>query len=148
MATGKSGKLKVLVDSDVIFDFIAARLPFFVEAEQLFALAEQGLIRIVTLPHLIVNVWQIRGHMRIKNQAMYNSLSKLLTLIDVLDEPGKSVIKALMSKSADLEDWVTVESALFHNVNIIVSRNIKHFKKSPLEAHTPTEFLKKAFPGL
>jgi len=104
MAGRKPGDLKVLVDSDVIFDFIAARFRSYVETLRLFTLAEQGLIKIVTLPHLIISVWYIRGHMKIKNKSMYNSFSKLLTSIEVLDEPAKTITNALMVESTDFED--------------------------------------------
>jgi len=144
MAGRKSGKLKVLVDSDVIFDFISARLPFYHDSERFFSMAEQGLINIVTLPHLVVNVWQIRGHMKIRNQAMYQSLSQLLTIVDVLDEPAKAISNALLVKNLDFEDWVTVECALIHGVDNIISRNSIHFKKSPVQVLTPPEFLQKS----
>lgn len=142
MAGRKSRKLKVLVDSDVIFDFISARLPFFYDSQRFFVLAEKNKIQVVTLPHLVVNVWQIRGHMKISNQAMYKSMSHLLTILNVVDEPAKAISNALMIKSSDFEDWVTVESAIFYNADAIVTRNTKHFKKSPVKIYTPQELLK------
>jgi predicted nucleic acid-binding protein len=142
MAGRKPGKLKVLVDSDVIFDFISARLPYYYDSQRLFILAEKDKIQTVTLPHLLINVWQIRGHMKISNQAMYKSMSHLLNILNVLDEPAKVISNALMIKSSDFEDWVTVESAIFHKIDAIVTRNTKHFKKSPIEIYTPQELLK------
>jgi hypothetical protein len=79
--------------------------------------------------------------MKIGNPAMYNSLGKLLTLMEVMDEPAKAITNALMAKGTDFEDWVTIECALFHHVDMIVSRNIRHFKNSPLKVYTPAEFL-------
>ena len=107
-------------------------------------MAERGLINIVTLPHLVVNVWQIRGHMTIKNQAMYQSLSQLLTIVEVLNEPAKAISNAFLVKNSDFEDCVTVECALIYGLDYIVSRNIKHFKKSPVQVLTPPEFLQKS----
>lgn len=143
MAGRKSGILKILVDSDVIFDFISGRLPFYHDAEKLFIMAEQGFIQVVTLPHLIVNVWQIRGHMKISNQAMYKSLSQLMTILQVLDEPAKTISNALLVKSSDFKDWVTVECAVHHSLNAIVTRNSRHFKNSPVKVFTPAGLLKK-----
>jgi len=139
--------MKVLVDSDVIFDFISARLPFYRDAERLFILAERKKIEAITLPHLIVNVWQIRRHMKISNRSMYGSLSQLLTLINVVDEPAKAITNALMIKSTDFEDWVTIECAIHHKADIIVTRNTKHFRKSPVDVYGPVEFMNKMFPG-
>ena len=143
MAGGKSGSISVLVDSDVIFDFIAARLPFFNEAEQLFTYTEQGIINVVTLPHLIINVWQIRGHMKISNSAMHRSLAQLQTIVKVLNEPAEAITKALMVNNVDFEDWVTVECAKYYSINTIVSRNVNHFKNSSLHIYTPVEFINK-----
>jgi len=126
----------------VIFDFISARLPYYNEAKRLFILAEQGLIDVVTLPHLVINVWQIRGHMKIKNQAMYSSLGQLLTVIQILDEPSTAITNAIMVKSSDFEDWVTVECAMIHDLDSIITRNAKHFKRSPVSVYTPTDFIR------
>ena len=138
--------MKVLVDSDVMFDFISARLPFYYEAERLFTLAERKRINVVTIPHLVINVWQIRGHMKISSHAMYKSLSQMLTFIQILNEPAKAITNAIMIKNTDFEDQVTIECAVFHNVDVIVSRNSKHFKKSPLNVYRPGEFMDKTFP--
>ncbi len=148
MAGGKPETLKVLVDSDVIFDFISARLPFYHDAERVFVLAEKGLISIVTLPHLIVNVWQIRAHMRISNKAMHKSLGQLLTLINVLDEPATAITKALMAQSPDFEDRVTLECAIAYKLDAILSRNTKHFRKSPMKVYTPKQFLTEKFSAI
>ena len=84
---------KLLVDSDVIFDFLSARLPFYHDSIKIFTLAESKMVEIYTLPHLLINVWQVRGQMKINSKAMMKSIARLLALIDVLDEHNKNVLR-------------------------------------------------------
>ena len=143
MASGKSGNLKILIDSDVTFDFISGRLPFYNEALKIFTFAENNLISLYTLPHLMINVWQVRGHMGIGSIEMNKSISRLLNLVKILDEHSASFIKAVQAKRIDLEDSMVIECAINSNMDAIITRNIKHYKLSPIEVFTPGGFLAK-----
>ena len=49
--------------------------------------------------------------------------------------------KALNSQIDDFEDAVIEVSAIDRNVDYIITRNIKDFKKSSIPAKTPEEFI-------
>ncbi len=150
MAGGKSEYLipRILLDSDVIFDFVSARLPFYHDSLKIFTLAENKLVEVYTLPHLLINVWQIRGQMKIKSKAMIKSIGRLLTFMVILDEPATAVVKAANIARPDFEDSVTIECAVSGGLDYIITRNLKHFKESPIIALTPTEFVNKNFPNV
>ena len=141
MASGKPGNLKVLIDSDITFDFISGRLPFYNEALRIFTLAENKLISLYTLPHLMINIWQVRGHMGITSAEINRSISRLLNLVKILDESSISFIKAVQAKRIDLEDSMVIECAIKHKMDAILIRNVKHYKLSPINVYLPSEFL-------
>ena len=143
MASGKPEILKILIDSDVSFDFISGRLPFYHDALRIFTLAENNIISLYTLPHLMINIWQIRGHMGISSAEMNKSISRFLNLVNVLDEPSTSFIKAVQAKRIDLEDSAVIECAIHHKMDAIITRNIKHYKLSPIKVYLPGELLGK-----
>ncbi len=42
---------------------------------------------------------------------------------------------------SDYEDAIQCASAIAESLDAIVTRNIKHYKKSPIQIYSPTEFL-------
>ena len=61
-----------------------------------------------------------------------------LTVVPV----GEAAITAAIgNESADFEDAVQLEAARANLVDVIVTRNVRHFKNSPIRVCTPSELL-------
>jgi predicted nucleic acid-binding protein len=65
---------------------------------------------------------------------------KLLTHIDVIDVNRADCDTALASNMGDFEDAVLAHSANRHGMDVIVTRNAKHFRDSPVLAISPAEY--------
>jgi predicted nucleic acid-binding protein len=65
----------------------------------------------------------------------------VLRLITVVDMPADVVHNALASKVIDFEDALQTETAIHCGADVIVTRNTKDFRHSPIPVLTPSQFL-------
>jgi predicted nucleic acid-binding protein len=130
----------VFVDSDVILDVLIDRQPFNVDANQVFVHAEMGRINVMTSPLCVANAHYLVSK-KIGNANSKSVLASVLRLITVVDMPADVVQNALASKVIDFEDALQTETAIHCGADVIVTRNIKDFRHSPIPVLTPSQFL-------
>lgn len=132
----------VLLDTDVILDFFFAREPFAEFAVEILNLCEEEKINGFTTPAIISNVYYLLRKTA-KHQLIVEKIKQLLNIVGITKMDKEVVLDALNSEFKDFEDALQNFSAL-HNgkINIILTRNIKAFKKSDLAILTPETYLK------
>ncbi|MCI2242905.1 PIN domain-containing protein [Adlercreutzia faecimuris] len=69
------------------------------------------------------------------------ALEALSSLVSVLDVTGADFRAALKSPLVDFEDALIAEAARRHGVDLILTRNLRDFRKSPVAAMSPRQFL-------
>lgn len=131
---------KVFIDTDVILDFLIAREPFAMDAARLFSLSEKKQISICTTGLVFSNAYYVLRKLG-SHQKVMEKLSQLAKLIEIIMLSKVAVLQALDSKFTDFEDALQHYAALSENVKIIVTRNVKDFKRSELAVLTPDQFL-------
>ena len=131
---------KVFVDNDVILDVLIDRLPFNAEANQVFNHAEMGRITLMTSPLCIANTHYVISK-KIGNANSKSVLASVLKLITVVDMPANVVQNAFASKVTDFEDALQVKTAMHCGADLILTRNIRDFRHSPIPVLTPSQFL-------
>ena len=133
---------KVLIDTDVILDFFFDREPFSAFATEVFNLCEEHKINGYTTPVIICNVYYLLRKSA-RHEIIIEKIKQLLTIIDIIKIDKEAVLGALNSNFKDFEDalqnFAAVENA---EIKIILTRNIKDFKKSKLAVLTPETYLK------
>lgn len=133
---------KVLIDTDVILDFFFDRDPFAEFATEILNLCEGNKIKGFTTPIIICNVYYLLRKTA-KHEIIIEKLKQLLSIIDVVKMDKQVVLGALNSNFKDFEDALQNFSALENKeINIILTRNIKDYKKSNLAVLTPETYLK------
>jgi len=133
---------KILIDTDVILDFFFDRKPFSDYSTQLLSLCERGLLEGFVTPVIISNTYYLLRRTA-KHEKVVEKLKQLLLLINVLQMDRLIVEEALNSEFKDFEDALQNYSALNHGaIDVIVTRNVKDYKKSEVGALTPEIFLK------
>ncbi|WP_420322916.1 type II toxin-antitoxin system VapC family toxin [Flagellimonas sp.] len=133
---------KVLLDTDVILDFFFDRKPFADHAAGVLHLCKENKIEGHTTPVIISNVYYLLRKVA-KHEAVVDKLNQLLSFIDIVSMNRTVVINALNSEFKDFEDALQHFSATeTNNINVILTRNIKDFKKSNLAVLTPETYLK------
>lgn len=66
----------------------------------------------------------------------------LLKFIHIAPVDTKTAKLAFSIDTKDFEDALQMSSAISCKAEFIITRNVKHYRKSPIKAVTPEEFLK------
>jgi predicted nucleic acid-binding protein len=132
--------MRVLLDNDVNLDFVLARQPFFVAAEQIFEALAQNKFEAYIASISAINIYYI-GRKEIGRNSVLQELEKLLKLVKVCPVDSNNLLAAINSTITDYEDAVQHECALAENLDAIVTRNAKDYKNATVKVYSPSEFL-------
>jgi predicted nucleic acid-binding protein len=132
----------LFIDTDIIIDFLIDRKPFSREAAIIFTLIEQrklkGHISSLTFSNLYYVLRKFESHTKVISKL--DSLSKLGIILKVDDQIIKS---AITCGFPDFEDSIQYFCALeSKKIDVIITRNIKDYRKSELPVMSPGDFLK------
>jgi len=132
----------VLIDTDVLLDFLNKRTPYNAFADRIIDLCSDGIIKGYIASISIPNIFYI---MR-KDLAVKELRGLLLDLCDIVDIIGigkQKIITSLLKEDfPDFEDCLQVECAKQVNADYIITRNVTDFSDSPIHAILPGDFLK------
>ncbi len=132
--------MNVLVDTNVVLDFLLDRQPFAVAATELFARIERrelkGTLGATTITTLAYLAEKAVGRKQAKQQ-----ISMLLTLFEIAPVTGDVLRRALAGKGPDFEDAVLYEAGRGVGVEAIVTRNSEDFRDGELPVLSPEECL-------
>ncbi len=133
---------KILIDTDVVLDFLFDRKPFSDYAAEVFALCETGQIKGFLTPVIFSNVYYLlrktAGHKKVVEK-----LKELLMITDILQMDKKVVSDALHSGFNDFEDGLQYFAATRKSgIQVILTRNIKDYRQSQISCMTPETYVK------
>ena len=132
--------MRVLLDTDVILDFVLERTPYVEAAAQLLELHAkeryQGFISSITP----INVFYI-GRKAVGAEKARLSIADLLGTLEVCSITQATLINALDSSFSDYEDAVQYLSAAAIGLDAIITRNVGDYRNSTLPVFTPDAFL-------
>lgn len=133
---------KILIDTDVILDFFFDRKPDSDNAAIIFSLCERKLIEGFITPVIISNTYYLLKRTA-RHEKVVDKLKQLFTITKVLKMDGKIAENALNSDFKDFEDALQNYSAVNNGeIEAIITRNVKDFKKSEIGVLTPEDFVK------
>lgn len=131
----------ILIDSDVILDLFVSREPHHTVAMHFFSLIERDTIVATVSPVALANVAYVLT--KLKNQAFaVGKLRELRTIIDVSPINQTAVDRALARPYRDFEDALQRECALENGIDILVTRNLRHYPKTEVVILSPADFLR------
>ena len=131
---------KIFVDSDVILDLLARRVPHFHFAALLFTFADMDKVELFTSPTVFCNVFYILQKEIGTPQAKV-ALRKLRLLVHIIDTSEKTLDYALNSDFSDLEDAIQCYTAQQQQIKILLTRNIRDYKTAGITVQTPETYL-------
>ena len=132
---------KVFTDSDVILDILCKREPYYEYAAQVFSLADTRQLRLYTTPLVVANVYYILRK-AIGIEKAKEALRKLRLLMHIIAIEEQEIDLALNSPFSDFEDALQYYTAVRHNMDMLLTRNIKDYKEKALIRQTPEQFIK------
>jgi predicted nucleic acid-binding protein len=134
--------MNALIDTNVILDAIMGRVPFNKAAESVLLLAANEDFRACVTASSITDIdYILRKHMQDGEQAK-QAIRKIMTIVAVLDVTAVDCEKALVLPLKDYEDALQAQCAKRNNMSCIVTRDMEHFRGSPVKAVMPEEFIK------
>lgn len=134
---------KVFVDTDICLDVLTGRKPYHVMAERLFSLADLGKIEVHVSSLCFANIDYILTQ-QYKRKDSRQAIAKFKTLVNVLSVDDKIIELSIASNFNDFEDAIQYNTAIENNLQILITRNTKDFKKAKIKIMTPDVFMAKS----
>ena len=134
-------KEKIFVDTDIALDLLAKREPYNIYSAELFSLVDQQKIDAYVSSLTFANLFYIIRRYKSGKDAI-KTLNKLKVLVKILPVDEKVITLALTSDFKDFEDAIQYYTAIENNLEIILTRNIKDYKKAKITVITAEEYLK------
>lgn len=132
---------RLLVDTNIIIDLLSKRDEFYDEAAELFSLADKKELVLAITSLTFANTNYILTKLKSAKESR-EILRKFKVLVEVLSLDDKITELALSDDSfLDFEDGLQYYSAIENQIDVIITRNKKDFKKSKIPVLTAKEFL-------
>lgn len=132
--------MRVLLDNDVILDFLLQKQPFYSSANRIFIHLQNKEIQVYISTITPINAFYTTRNEKGKDIA-FKAVEGLLKIVEVCCT-NKSVLQdAFTLNFSDFEDAVQCASAIAENLDAIVTRNAKDYKLSPIKVFSPDDLL-------
>lgn len=133
---------KILIDTNVLLDYLLEREPFFMDAKEVILSCTDGKVKGCIAAHSIPNMFFIL-------RKDYNEKERreiLLNLCKIFDVEGidkAKLIEGLANENfSDFEDCLQMECAKSYEADYIVTRNVSDYVTSEVKAIIPKDYLK------
>ena len=132
---------RILVDTNVLLDYLLTRDPFYEDAEKIVHACVDGKVKGCIAAHSISNMFFILR----KDYDAKERREVLANLCSIFDVEGLDKVKLLSGLQnedfSDFEDCLQMECAKAFNAKYIVTRNIDDYKTSEVKAILPKDYL-------
>lgn len=142
LLTGKKNmNNRILIDTNVLLDYLLMREPFYKEAKRIVISCVDGRVKGCIAVHSISNIFYIlRKDYSIKERR--EVLSELCSIFDVEGIDKAKLVEALQNENfSDFEDCLQIECAKAYGAEYIVTRDAADYKASEIKAIMPKEYL-------
>ena len=133
--------MKLLLDTNVILDFLLDRSPYGADARAILDMAvERENMEYVSSSAITDIFYMLRKDLK-DPYATQDRIEALLSVVHILKVTDEEILTALALRWKDFEDAVQYSVALTNNVDYIITRNTKDFELHDIPVLTPSEFL-------
>ncbi len=134
--------MRVLIDTNIVLDFLLQREPFFQDAEMLFQTIDAGQVTGYITATTLTDIFYIsRKHTRSIEQAR-QAVSNILNAMSICPIDRAVLESAFNSGLDDFEDAVQIFSAVAQELDAILTRDAKGFLSSPVPVLSVQELLR------
>ncbi len=131
----------LFLDSDVALDLLMQRADFYKFSAQLFLkIQNRKASGFMSATGFINTHYFLRKYLG--KEKSLQTLKEFKTLVSIAGINDQNIDRALYSSFPDFEDAMQHEAALNCKADFILTRNLKHYKKSTLPVYTPEDYLK------
>jgi predicted nucleic acid-binding protein len=133
--------MKILIDTDILLDIILDRPPFADPACQLLDLAQKGEVDAYVAWHSVANLHYISAK-KVSEKTSRAFLKNLFSFAKIAPVVTADLFRALSLNTTDFEDAMQAAAALACGAEMIATRNLRDYVKSPVKAYAPKDVLK------
>lgn len=132
---------RILVDTNVLLDYLLTREPFYEDAKAVVLACTEGDTKACIAAHSIPNMFFIlRKDYDAKERR--ELLSNLCKIFDVEGIDKSKLLSGLQNEDfSDFEDCLQMECAKSYGAEYIVTRNVDDYKSSDVKAVLPKDYL-------
>lgn len=134
--------MKIWIDTNIILDVLCNRKGFVEDSSKIWKMCEtnriEGYISALSVPNI---VYILRKEL--DPEKTMEIIQKLTLIFDVVDLKASDLKNAAAMLTSDYEDAIQMCQAARIHAEHIVTRNIRDFKESSVQALTPAELLLK-----
>jgi len=132
---------KILIDTNVLLDYLLERDPFFEDAKKVILSCTEGDTKGCIAAHSISNMFFILRKDYTSGERR-EILSSLCTIFDVEGIDKAKLLAGLANEEfSDFEDCLQMECAKSYGAEYIVTRNVADYSASDIKAILPSEYL-------
>lgn len=135
--------MKVLLDTNIVLDYLGANQGFTEDAEKVFDLAaKRNDIQLVSSSAITDIIYVLKRAVKDRDlvRRKYESFRKKISILSVTEN---DIDKAFSRDWKDFEDAVQYTVAETNGVDCIITRNKNDFEENKIPSYTPLEFLDK-----
>lgn len=133
--------MTILIDTNVIIDFLLTREPFYKAASEIIKKCADGEMTGYIAFHSIPNLWYILR--KIPEDKRREWMADICSFLQVAGASHEEVLRAIrMKEFRDFEDCLQDKCAKNVSAKYIITRNVKDFNNSDVLAVCPEDFLK------
>lgn len=135
--------MKILVDTNIVLDFLLEREPFRQDAERLFeAIASSQITGYVTATTL-TNIFYIARRLTQSIERARQAVAITLAVMEVCPVDRTTLEIALASDRSDFEDAVQIACAIAQNLGAIATRDLEDFSNATLPVLSINQLLER-----
>lgn len=132
---------RILIDTNVLLDYLLTREPFYEDASSIVSACVDGRIKGCVAAHSVSNMFYILR----KDYNVKERREVLLNLCSLLDVEGIDKVKLISGlqneEFSDFEDCLQMECAKAYGAEFIVTRDADDYKTSEIKAVLPKDYL-------
>ena len=132
--------MKILIDTNIIIDYLADRLPFADHAEQVLQLCRSGKVEGLVTASAVTDIYYIVKKVAGREKTL-EAIRTLCSVLDIADVGKADILGAMELDMPDYEDALAAQCAKRIKADYIVTRNIADFAASPVPAKEPAAFI-------
>lgn len=130
--------MKLLIDTNIIFDVYERRQPHYAASLMILKLARRKQVSGAVASHTLADAFYRYG-----KGCLPFMKEDLLQVLEVVCGDAHQTVSSLNLGISDAEDALEVAAAHAHKAAFIITRNLRHFRKSNIPAMSPAEWIKR-----
>ena len=130
----------LLIDTNIVLDYLLKRTPFYDEAKSIMQLCSQDNVSGCIALHTVTTIWYILR--KIPEDTRRTALKSICELLQVVGTTHEEVLNAIdTAEFKDFEDCIQTKCAKTAGADYVITRNNSDFSRSEIPVRTPQELL-------